>query len=244
MTLNMHAPDSERPIVTRAGMLLGARLVMPLLPGVIVFAAAFGAAASAKGLSLVEALAMSVFVYAGLAQMVALEAWPPVWTWGAVAGIGLIALVVNSRMILQAASLHPWLRHHSHGFNAVQLMLLTDANWLVGSRYHAEGGRDVGVLIGAGMTLLTLWVLFTAPGYLAGALVSDPRRFGFDLVMPIFFAAMLVPLWRGKRAAVPWAVAGAVALAASKLLPGHAFIILGALAGMATAALTPEGEEA
>jgi predicted branched-subunit amino acid permease len=43
---------------------------------------------------------------------------------------------------------------------------------------------------------------------------------------------------------VPWAVAGAVALAASKLLPGHAFIILGALAGMATAALTPEGEEA
>jgi predicted branched-subunit amino acid permease len=32
-----------------------------------------------------------------------------------------------------------------------------------------------------------------------GALVSDPRRYGLDLVMPIFFAAMIVPLWRGGR---------------------------------------------
>lgn len=71
-------------------------------------------------------------------------------------------------------------------------------------------------------------------------MVSDPHRFGLDLVMPVFFAAMLVPLWRGRRAAVPWAVAGAVALLASKLLPGHLFILAGALSGMLTAALVPD----
>ena len=54
--------------------------------------------------------------------------------------------------------------------------------------------------------------------------------------MPVFFAAMLVPLWNGTRLALPWAVAGAVALAVQALVPGYLFIIAGALAGMAAGA--------
>ncbi len=215
-------------------------MVAPALPGIIVFAGAFGAAASAKGLTLLEALAMSGLVYAGMSQMVALEAWPAIWTWANVASLALLTAVVNSRMVLQGAAIHPWLSAHPHSFNAWQLSFLTDANWLVGSRYHADGGRDVGVLVGAGVALWLLWIIFTIPGHLAGALVTDPKRFAIDLVMPVFFAAMLVPLWRGRRAAVPWAVAGIVALMASKLLPGHLFIMIGAIAGMLTAALTPD----
>jgi len=55
--------------------------------------------------------------------------------------------------------------------------------------------------------------------------------------MPIFFAALLVPLWRGVRPARPWAVAGAVAVVVHALVPGYAFIIAGALAGAAAGAL-------
>jgi predicted branched-subunit amino acid permease len=51
------------------------------------------------------------------------------------------------------------------------------------------------------------------------------------MVMPIFFAAMIVPLWRGKRAALPWIVAGIVALVTARLVDGYAFIIVGALSG-------------
>jgi predicted branched-subunit amino acid permease len=64
-----------------------------------------------------------------------------------------------------------------------------------------------------------------------GALVSDPRRIGLDLVMPIFFAAMLVPLWRGGRRAFAWGVAGAVALATEHLVSGWWFVVTGAIAG-------------
>ena len=215
-------------------------MVAPALPGIIVFAGAFGAAASAKGLSLLEALAMSGLVYAGMSQMVALEAWPAIWTWANVASLALLTAVVNSRMVLQGAALQPWLKAHPDRFNAAHLFFLTDANWLMGSRYHAEGGRDVGVLIGAGAALWVLWIAFTLPGHLVGGLVADPKRFALDLVMPVFFAIMLVPLWKGRRAAVPWAVAGLMALVASRLLPGHLFILCGALAGMLTAALSGE----
>ncbi len=234
----------ETAILTREGIMQGFSMIVPALPGVMVFALAFGAAAAAKGLTLAEATIMSALVYAGMSQMVALEAWPQLWNWSVVGSLALLTAVVNSRMVLQGAALHPWLKSHADGLNAGQLFFLTDANWLVGSRYHAEGGRDLGVLIGAGVALWAMWIAFTIPGHLLGMLVADPKRFALDLVMPVFFTAMLVPLWRGRRAAVPWAVAGIVALVASKLLPGHLFILVGALAGMLTGALSPEDDTA
>jgi predicted branched-subunit amino acid permease len=216
---------------TLAGCLRGARLTLPLLPGIVVFASAFGTAAQQRGLAIEQALAMSALVYAGASQMVGLEVWQEVWTPATIIGIMTVTAVVNSRMVLAGAAIQPWLRGEPPGRLALNLFFFTDANWLIGTRYGEEGGRDVGVLFGAGVALWFIWVLGTVPGYLAGALVSEPTRFGLDLVMPSFFSAMLVPLWRGPRAALPWAVAGAAALVVHALVPGYAFIIVGALAG-------------
>ena len=75
-------------------------------------------------------------------------------------------------------------------------------------RYRAEGGSDAGVYVGSSLILWVAWVACVLPGYLLGAVVSDPKRFGLDLIMPVLFCAMLVPMWRGARRAIPWAVAG------------------------------------
>ncbi len=226
--------------VSTAGMRLGMRKVMVLVPGVVVFAVAFGAAASAKGLSLVEALLMSALVYGGISQLVAMELWRPEWSWGAIAGLAVVTATVNSRMILQGASLQPWFAAYPKALNALHLFFFTDANWVIGTRYRAEGGRDLGVLIGAGLLLWVVWVLLTGLGYGLGALVSDPRAFGIDLVMPIFFAAMIVPLWRGRRDAVPWVAAGIAALLTAKLVEGYAFIIVGSLTGAVVGAFSDD----
>jgi predicted branched-subunit amino acid permease len=223
--------------LTLAGAVLGLRKVLVLMPGVVVFAVAFGAAASAKGLSLFEAVLMSAAVYAGVAQLVAMELWRPEWSWGAIAGLAVVTATVNARMVLQGASLQPWFKHYPGVVNGLHLFLFTDANWMIGTRYHGEGGRDLGVLVGAGLALWLMWVAATVPGYLLGALVADPRSYGIDLVMPIFFAAMIVPLWRGRRAAVPWVVAGLVALVTARLIDGYAFIIIGSLSGALVGAL-------
>jgi predicted branched-subunit amino acid permease len=217
--------------LTLAGIRLGIRRVAVLMPGIVVFSVAFGAAAAAKGLSLFEAVLMSALVYAGVSQLVAMELWRPEWSWGAIAGLAVVTATVNARMVLQGASLQPWFARHPKLVNAAHLFFFTDANWLIGTRYHGEGGRDLGVLIGAGLVLWLVWVAATVPGYLLGALVSDPRQYGIDLVMPIFFAAMIVPLWRGKRGALPWIIAGIVALVTVRFVDGYAFIIVGALSG-------------
>jgi predicted branched-subunit amino acid permease len=232
---------SPRSVFTVTGCLLGARLVLPVLPGVCVFASAFGAAAAQKGLTVGQALSMSAFVYAGASQMVALELWRETWSPTTVLALMTVTATVNARMILMGAAIQPWLAPAPRIQNAVNLFFLTDANWLIGTRYQAEGGSDLGVLFGAGFLLWIAWILATLPGFLAGALVTDPARYGIDLVMPIFFSAMIVPLWKGFRPALPWAVAGLVALAVEALAPGYLFIVAGALAGALTGALLNDG---
>jgi predicted branched-subunit amino acid permease len=231
-----------RPVaqLSLKGALAGVRRVSVLIPGIVVFSVAFGAAAAAKGLSLLEAVMMSAMVYAGVAQLVAMEIWRPEWSWGAIAGLAVVTATVNARMTLQGASLQPWFSAYPKSVNALHMFFFTDASWLVGARYHGEGGRDLGVLIGAGLTLWIVWIAATVPGYVLGALVPDPRTYGIDLVMPIFFAAMIVPLWRGRRAALPWVVAGIVALVSARLFDGYAFIILGSLSGAFVGAFLDE----
>ncbi len=223
--------------ITPSGCLTGARYTLPLMPGILVFATAFGTAAAQKGLALWEAVAISAFVFAGAAQMVGLEIWREAWTPSTLLGLVVVTATINARMILMGAAIHPWIKGSPTGFQAVTLFLFTDASWLIGTRYRAEGGTDLGVLLGAGVALWVAWVLATVPGHLAGSLVANPKAFGLDLVMPIFFASMMVPLWRGAAKAVPWAVAGATALAVQALVPGYAFIVAGALAGALFAAL-------
>ena len=216
---------------TLSGSLHGARLCLPLMPGVLVFGAAFGTAAAQKGLSLWEAVGLSAFVFAGAAQMVGLEMWRDVWTPSTLLGLVVVTATINARMILMGASIQPWIRGARLGPTALTLFLFTDASWLIGTRYRAGDGNDLGVLLGAGIALWIGWVAATVPGHLAGSLVTNPRAWGLDLVMPIFFAVMLVPLWRGVSRALPWAVAGITALVVQALVPGYAYIVVGALAG-------------
>ncbi|MDP8918572.1 MAG: AzlC family ABC transporter permease [Pseudomonadota bacterium] len=228
---------APRPYFSVAGLRHGARAALPAFPGFIMFAIAFGTAAAQKGLSLGETLGLSAFVYAGASQMVGLEIWQQVWSPATILTIVTVTAVVNARMILLGATLQPWLRDEPLARTALNLFLLTEAGWLIGTRYHNEGGRDVGVLLGCALILWLVWLIATLTGFFAGALVPEPRRFGLDLVMPVFFGVMLVPLWKGAGSALPWLVAGVVSLIVHALVPGYAFIIAGALAGVAAGML-------
>jgi predicted branched-subunit amino acid permease len=235
------SPQTTRPPFTLAGCLQGARLVLPVLPGVCVFATAFGAAAAQKGLSVWQAVAMSAFVYAGASQMVAMELWRDAWSLSTILGLMTVTATVNARMILMGAAIQPWMARAPKAQNALNLFFFTDANWLIGTRYQEQGGSDLGILFGAGIALWVVWIAATVPGFLAGALIAEPSRYGIDLVMPIYFAAMIVPLWKGYGPALPWVVAGLVAVAVQQVGGGYAFIVAGALAGAVTGALLRDG---
>jgi 4-azaleucine resistance transporter AzlC len=221
----------DRAFYSWAGLVEGVRLAVPVMPGMVLFGVAFGALAAQKGLSLLEAALMSAVVYAGASQFVALETWPDIATFSGITAIGLVTAAVNMRFILMTAALRPWLGTLPAWQSYPALFTITDPGWLIAMHYHAKGGRDVAILVGGGLAFWMLWVASTVPGYLLGALVSDQRTFGLDVIMPAFFVAMLVPLWRGARRAIPWVVAGAVALLVAAFIPGWWFIMAGSVAG-------------
>lgn len=93
------------------------------------------------------------------------------------------------------------------------------------------------VFVGGALVLYLVWLVAAVPGYLLAEQLADPKKYGVDLAMPAFYAAMLVPAWKGFRPAIPWAIAGAVALVVHWLVPGWWFIIVGALSGAVSAGL-------
>jgi predicted branched-subunit amino acid permease len=238
----MSAADSvsEKPYWSWAGLWLGCKRGVPVSPGIMVFGLVVGAAAQRHGLTALENIAMNFFVCSGIAQLVALEAWPSPITWAAIAPLALIAAVLGARMVLMGVSLRPWFGKLPAWQTYPALFFLNDTSWLIATRYHAEGGRDAGVYLGSAIMIVVFWMIAICIGYALGGFVADPARYGLDMVMPVFFAAMLVPLWKGRRPAYAWAVAGVVALAVQSLVPGWWFIIAGSLAGALAGAFLEE----
>ena len=221
----------QAPYWSLPGLAEGAWRTAPLLPGTVIFAMAFGTIAAQKGLTLADTVWMNALVFAGAAQLVAIEVWTDPLSIGTIASLALLTAIVNARFVLMGASLRPWLGPLPAWQVYPALLLTTDATWIVGMRYRADGGADASIYAGAGLALWAVWTAAVVPGYLLGAFISDPKRFGIDLMLPIFFAAMLVQIWRGPRRAIGWAVAGVVALAAAQLLSGWWFIVIGAIVG-------------
>ncbi len=240
---SMHSdPNGASAQWTLKGLVRGARDALPIVPPTLVFAMALGTVAAQKGVTIFEIALMSAPVFGGAAQLASMEAWNPPLTASIIVTLAMITAVVNMRLLLMTASFRPWIGHLPWWQTYPTLLLTTDASWLIAEKYRAEGGNDPSVLLGSGLMLWVIWVPATAAGHVLGALIAEPKMYGLDQVMAIFFVAMLVPLWRGMRKAVPWAVAGAVALAVQKILPGYWYMIAGALAGSVAGGFINEPE--
>lgn len=237
MTKN-HSGDALR--WTRAGLVTGARLAVPAMPVMALFSMAFGAYAAQKGLALSVATLMSTLMFAGASQFVVADVWSLPMTGAMIFGLAFIAATVNLRFFLIGASLQPWLGRLPPWKIYPALVVLTEPGWLLALRYRQEGGSDTAIVLGSGFVLWLVWIAGTMAGFLLGAAVANPQRYGLDVIMPVFFTVLLVPMWRGARAAVPWAVAGGAALLAAWYLPGAWYIIVGTVAGMIAAGLQHE----
>ena len=220
-----------------AAIMPGVIAIGPMLPGTLAFGMAFGALCAQQHFSLAEVEVMMAFVYGGMSQFVAVQSWPDHLTVSSIATLALLTLTVNIRFALMSASLRPWFGTLPRWQAYPSMLLVTDGGWLAATRYRDHGGADAWFFVGGGIVLYFAWLVAAIPGYLLAEQLTDPKKYGVDLAMPAFYAAMLVPAWKGPRLAIPWVIAGIVALIVHWLLPGWWFIIAGALSGAACAGL-------
>ena len=196
----------------------------------VAYGAVFGVPARQAGLSLLEVVLMSAVVAAGASQFVAVGMWAAPLP---VASIVLTTLVVNLRHLLMGAALRPWFGRLPRARAYGSLFFLSDESWALTTRALAKGEGDGAFLAGSGVVLDGAWLLAGAAGYLLGATLGDPGRWGLDFAFTAVFVALLVGSWTGKADLLPWGVAAATAVAADALLPGTWYVLVGGLAGSA-----------
>lgn len=214
--------------LSRAGVWRGMRASVPLGVASWVVGAGFGVAARQALLPVWATLLMSGTVFAAASQYAALALWTaplpylPIW---------LSTFAVNARFSLLSASLSPWLSKVGGWRPWLTVALLAEGQWAVGTEAYARGDRDLGVIVGAGVVVWTAWMAGTAMGFLASPLLGDPRRFGLDLVLVLFFSATLTSSWRGPRDLVPWGAAALATWAATFVVGPEWQVIVAALVG-------------
>lgn len=221
-------PDDARIVVTMDGVARGIRRVFPIAVFVVPFGIAFGAAAIDAGLTLLQAVAMSVLVFSGAAQFAALDFWPGPIAFGSLA---LVVLALNARHIIMGAALSPWINRLPIGRRTVVLALLSDPNFADSQPAFKAGERDIGILLGGGLILWVNWIIGTGMGAAAGSLIGDPARFGVDVVMACFFAAVVAGQCRNKAMILPALVSAAIAIISIPWMPVGWNVILAALVG-------------
>ncbi|MFN8660274.1 MAG: AzlC family ABC transporter permease [Thermomicrobiales bacterium] len=233
-TIEESAPDaacvgSAPATFTMAGVRFGLLTMLPLTPGNFAYGLVFGVLARNVGLSPVEAVAMSGFVYSGAGQVAAMDLWtipPPLLT------IWLTTALVSLRYLVLGAALQPWLSQVRPVQAYGTLALLADQTWALGLVEYRAGRKDAGFLLGGGLALIVTWVTGTAGGFLLGNLAPDPAAWSLDFAATAIFVGLIAGIWRGRSDAIPWLAAAVVAVAAYRLLAGPWYVPLGAVAGV------------
>lgn len=207
----------------------GFRTMVPLWLGVVPFGLAYAVTARQAGLSVLETQALSLLVFAGSAQVSAAG----LFAAGA-SGIEIVltTFLLNVRHVLYGFSLGRELRLRPRE-RLVAAYFLTDEAFGV---VTASRERNLPFLLGAELSLFLTWNLATFGGALLGAAIPDPEKLGVDLIFPLAFLALLVPLVRGRAELAVALASGALAYVLARTLPGGLPILITGVAGSLLAA--------
>lgn len=201
--------------------------IIPLWPGVASFGVAYAVMARAAGYSALETQAMSLFVYAGSAQL----AMVTLYASGAGAiSIVLTALILNLRHILYGLSADRQIAREERPRRSLLAFFLTDESYGIATREWLAGRGSAAFLLGTGLSLYTIYALSTLAGILFGSLLPDIERSGIDFIFPLSFMALLLPLLRSRLQLAVAAIAATIALSAGQVLSGGITILLATIA--------------
>ncbi|MFM2356689.1 MAG: hypothetical protein RLZZ528_2425 [Pseudomonadota bacterium] len=222
----------------------GLRAAVPIALGYFPIAFSFGVAATRAGLTPVEATALSLVIYAGASQFLALA----LFTSGAPVLVSAFTLIaMNLRHVLygpalmkeagaRASTRHAW----------AWAWGLTDEVFGAALGALARGLRfSEPFMFGIGLGAYAAWVSGTAAGALAGggALEGWPAvSAGLSFMLPALFLALLLSILSRRQVPVI-AVAAAVTVAVTLAVSATAGILAGMVAGAVTGALGPGARE-
>ena len=208
--------------------LRGVSRAVPITLGYIPIGFAYGVLAQKAGLSAFNTLAMSIFVYAGSSQLIAVGLFA-----AGVAPLSIVmtTFVVNLRHMLMASALAPYLSH----WNKLELTAfsyeITDESFALHAAEFPQGPPNPAESMALNLTAQISWVFGSWLGVVAGGLITDVELFALDYALPAMFIALLMMQLKDKVQMIVAGVTGIVAVALLLAGVDQWFVIVATLIG-------------
>ncbi len=209
----------------------GMRNISPLVLGAIPFGIIFGTLAVKNGLTLGQTMALSLIVFAGSAQFIAVGLFAAGAGWQILL---LTTFIVNLRHILYAATLAPKTKALPGPVRALMAFLLTDESFAVSvGRYMSEKDPEYRhyYYFGASLFMYVNWQVFSFVGAMFGKVLPGAAEWGLDFAMPVAFIGMLVPYLRSISMGIA-AVSAATVAVATLAWPNKLGLVVASFAGI------------
>jgi predicted branched-subunit amino acid permease len=197
---------------SRAAFRRGFRELLPIMPGVLAWGLVTGIAMAKSGLTLAQALGMTLAAYAGSAQLAALPlmaAAAPVWV------VAVTAVIVNLRFVIYSLALRPHVRHLSRPARLALGYLTGDITFVkFVTLLEQEPGypHRVAYFAGAAACNWLAWQIGSIAGILGAGFIRPGS--GLELAGTLALIALVVPLCTRLPALLGVVVAGIVSVLA------------------------------
>lgn len=199
----------------------GIRTAWPICLGYVPIGLAFGVLAQKAGLSPSAIGFMSVLVFAGSAQFIAVA------MLGAGSGIPAIiatTFIVNLRHLLMSSALSLCLKGLHKRWLALFAYGITDESFALNLMKFREGNWDWKRALTVNHVTNAVWVASTMIGGIVGSLIPA-HAFGIDYALTAMFLCLLVYQLRGRLYVLTGLIAGAAAVVLSLFIPGNSYIV-------------------
>jgi 4-azaleucine resistance transporter AzlC len=203
----------------------GAKAAWPICLGYAPIGLAFGVLAQKAGLSPLEIGLMSLMVFAGSAQFIAVSM---LGGGAAVMTIVMTTFMVNLRHVLMSSSLAVYLQNTDGKFLSIFAYGVTDESFAVNLSKFRDGRWDRFKALAVNHVANLAWIASTIIGGY-GAQFIPAGAFGIDYALIAMFLCLLVLQIHGPVYVLTGIVAGVLAVLLSLVIPGNAYVIAASL---------------
>ena len=194
---------------------------IPVMAGYLSLGIAFGLLLQSIGYGPVWALLMSLFIYAGSAQFLAVELLAAGATLPQVA---LLTFLLNFRHLFYGLSMIE--KYRGCGIRKLYLIFgLTDETYALLTGYKTPAGlTDQNYYLAVTVMNHIYWVAGSVVGAVAGSVIPFNTT-GIDFAMTALFAVLVVEQWKSHKNHIPAILGFAITIAALFLFGADNFLI-------------------
>jgi len=199
----------------------GLRAAWPVCLGFVPIGLSFGVLAQKAGLGPLHVLFMSVLVFAGGSQFLA------VGMLGSGVSAGTIVattFIINLRHLLMSSALAVHFPRTSKRFLTLFAYGVTDESFAVNMARFRQGGWDRWRALTVNQIANFTWIVCTVAGVFLGDLVPS-GAFGIDYALTAMFICLLTFQLRGNEHVVTALLAALISVLLSLVFPGNSHVL-------------------